>query len=440
MARLSRFHSHKMERGISLALVVISIFALFGVMALVIDVVTLYVAKADAQRSANAAALAGVKALVDGGVTADPTNSKNQWDTACDLALVEAQRIVSQSKVGGATASLTAANLCYGTLGSACSTACPNSGLAGTGFGVNPQVGVKVQSTVLPLFFAKFLGQSAATVSASALAEGFNSSGTSVPVASKGVLPWLIPNADPMSGGPIIDTSGGGTDGQIVSPGPSPSGIIGEQIALTMGCTGSCATQNPPAVTTPNNSTYYPLDLDNPSTSLPSCFAAGTVYETNVAVNNPTPMKCGDTVTLDTSVSSTTIANETSLQCRIGASGAGLGNGQDTIDTTSFPFQFGAGTSNPLVGHGVAAADVISSSRAVVTIPVYNAGPGPSYLKPSSPIVVIGFVQGFVEYSGSGNPTIRVLNVSGCGTAAQMVTTGVGSDGESAVPVRLIHP
>jgi hypothetical protein len=74
----------------------------------------------------------------------------------------------------------------------------------------------------------------------------------------------------------------------------------------------------------------------------------------------------------------------------------------------------------------------------VVTIPVYDAGASP-YAVPVSP-VVIGFVQGFVESASGGDPTIKVLNVSGCGTTARAAAAGVGSDGESAVPVRLIHP
>jgi hypothetical protein len=408
MVRLSRFQTRRPERGITLALVAISIVALFGVAALLIDVVTLYVARADAQRVANAAALAGAKALVDGGVTADPTDSANDWDTACDMATVQAQKIAGTSTIGGVTATLPTGNVLFGANALPLSASCPTSGSAGN-FGVNPHVGVTVQSAPLPLFFAKILGPASARVSATGLAEGFNSSGTSVPVTSKGVMPWLIPNADP-NGGLIIDTSGGTTDGQIVKPGPT--GIIGEEIALTMGCTGGCGTLNSPAVSG-SKSTYYPLDLNNPSSSLPSCFGAGTTYEMNVAVNNPTPMKCGVVATLDPSVASTDVANETALECRIGASSNGLGK-------------------------GVAATNVISISRSVVTIPVYDAGASP-YAVPVSP-VVIGFVQGFVESASGGDPTIKVLNVSGCGTTARAAAAGVGSDGESAVPVRLIHP
>ena len=60
-SRLRRFHTHRHERGVTLVLVAITIFAMLGVAALAVDLVTLYVSKAEAQRVADAAALAGAK-------------------------------------------------------------------------------------------------------------------------------------------------------------------------------------------------------------------------------------------------------------------------------------------------------------------------------------------------------------------------------------------
>ncbi len=443
MVRSSRFHSRGRERGVTLALVAISIFALFGVAALLIDVVTLYVAKADAQRVANAAALAGAKALVDGGVTADPANSASKWGAACLLATAEAQKIASTSTIGGVAATLPAGNVCYGShVIPPCATACPTAGSAGSGFGVNPQIGVTLRSAPLPLFFAKILGPATARVSASGVAEGFNSSGTSVPVASRGVMPWLIPNIDPKNGGTIINTVAGGTDGQIVLPGPT--GIIGEVITLNMGCAaGGCAvlTAPNPVVGPPSASTFYPTILANPTVMGPVCSTASTNYEKNLVASNPTSVACGTTAAVDTTVVPTAAANQTELDCRIGATAPGGPNmGQDTI-APAFPFRMEAGDNNPLVANGsVDSLDVISTSPSVVTIPVYNAGPsGGPYGVPLSP-VIIGFVQAFVESTIGGNPTIQIMNVSGCSATAQLASPAVGSDGGSAVPVRLIHP
>ena len=50
-------------------LVAVSLVTLLAMAALAIDVVTLYVARSEMQRAADAAALAGAKAFVDSGVT-----------------------------------------------------------------------------------------------------------------------------------------------------------------------------------------------------------------------------------------------------------------------------------------------------------------------------------------------------------------------------------
>src|SRR5713101_10141123 len=72
---ISRAHR---EKGQTIVLVALSIVTLLAMAALAIDVVTLYVARSEAQRAADAAALAGAKAFVDSGVTTDPTNVTRQ--------------------------------------------------------------------------------------------------------------------------------------------------------------------------------------------------------------------------------------------------------------------------------------------------------------------------------------------------------------------------
>lgn len=433
-AHWSRGGGRRSERGISIALVAISIFALFGVSALLIDVVTLYVARADAQRVANAAALAGAKALVDDGVTADPTNTGANWTSACVLATAEAHKIISTSKIGG-VAVPGGETVCFGShVVLPCATACPTSGSAGSGFGVNPQIGVTLRSASLPLFFAKILGRATATVSAGGVAEGFNSSGTSVPVASRGVMPWLIPNIDPQRNLTIINTG----SGQITTPGST--GFIGEQITLNMGCpVGGCGgtlTPPNPVVGTPAQISFYPIALANAPETGPSCSTAVTDYEENLVASNPTPLACGTTASVDTTVSPTAAKNQAELDCRIGQT---PGNGQDTIVAT-YPFPMDASDNNPLVKNGtVAEGDGISTSQSVVTIPIYDAGASPG-VAPVSPVVIIGFVQAFVISTTAGSPTIQVMNVSGCGTSARGASPAVGSDGARAVPVRLIHP
>ncbi len=435
MARIAQFHTRRGERGITLLFVVVAIFALLGMAALAIDLVTLYVARAQAQRVADAGALAGAKTLMERGVTADPIDTQDSWDGSCYQAKQQAQQLAVMGKIGSAAPATT--TVCFPSGGSC--GACPGPSAIGSGFGVNPQVSVTVESAPLPLFFSKIWGQSTAEVSATAQAEGFNPSGTQVPVAAKCVTPWLLANMDPYNAGsPIFDPA----TGQIVNNEPTtpgdPEGVVGRSIPLRTGCPGGCSVALNAPVGTPAKLTYYPLDLPTPAASGPSC-EVGVSYQLNITSCNPTPVACGQQVNLDTTAGpADTASNQLAIDCRIGAAAAGLGNGQDVLVTTAFPYEIDAGTTHS----GVGAGTQISTSRSVVTIPVYDVGPGPApYNKPGVAVTVIGFVQGFVDSASAGEPTIHVMNVSGCGAGARAPgLVPVGLNEGSGVPVRLIHP
>src|SRR5580700_595295 len=83
------------QRGQTIVLVAISLVALLAMAALAIDVVTLYVARSEIQRAADAAALAGAKAIADSSVTtlllADPNAATVQgWAPAAATARINA--------------------------------------------------------------------------------------------------------------------------------------------------------------------------------------------------------------------------------------------------------------------------------------------------------------------------------------------------------------
>src|SRR5579872_3700791 len=65
------------EKGQTILLVAISLISLLAMAALAIDVVTLYAARSEIQRTADAAALAGAKAVADSGVTTLPPGDPN---------------------------------------------------------------------------------------------------------------------------------------------------------------------------------------------------------------------------------------------------------------------------------------------------------------------------------------------------------------------------
>ena len=78
----SAFKSRKRERGVTILIVAISLMAILAMSALAIDIVSLYVTEGDAQRTADAAALAGAKSFVTSGFTSgqlgDPTSGGAQ--------------------------------------------------------------------------------------------------------------------------------------------------------------------------------------------------------------------------------------------------------------------------------------------------------------------------------------------------------------------------
>src|SRR4029077_9665964 len=94
------FHRRRGEHGQTIILVAVAMVGLLGMVALAIDVVTLYVAKSEMQRAADAAALAGAKAFVDSGVTSDPTNLARQG-TAQAIAQQVITSILPQNRIQG---------------------------------------------------------------------------------------------------------------------------------------------------------------------------------------------------------------------------------------------------------------------------------------------------------------------------------------------------
>ena len=81
---ISRQRIH--ERGQTMIFVAISMVSLLAMAALAIDIVTLYVARSEIQRAADAAALAGAKAIADSGFTTLPSGDPN-FSQAHDLAI-----------------------------------------------------------------------------------------------------------------------------------------------------------------------------------------------------------------------------------------------------------------------------------------------------------------------------------------------------------------
>src|SRR5437870_3843332 len=240
------------QRGQTILLVAFSLVVILGMAALAIDVVTLYTARSEAQRSADAAALAGAKMLVDSGMTSDPCNATLAGN-AKTWATQQATTAAQQNTIAGIAPGRI--NVTFPNGGS---TGCPGN------FGINPQIMVQVQRTDIPTFFARIWSRTLATISASAVAEAYNpsnaaSAGSPVPIAIRCVKPLLLPNCDPARGAcpstpaQFVDP----TTGNISNPG---SGVVGESITMNSNC-GSGAQGAPCMPQAPVAGQYYPLAL-----------------------------------------------------------------------------------------------------------------------------------------------------------------------------------
>jgi hypothetical protein len=484
----------KNERGVTIALVALSIVGIISMAALSIDIGTLYQSKAEAQRAADAAALTAARVISLSGVTGDPLNSSNSWGPTCggggSAATLAATAIAQaqQNFVGGIPVPTVAVN--YGPAAAA-NADCSALATPGSAFAVNPTVTVTVTSGTLPIFFAKVfslfpgVNYSNTKVSATAAAEVFNPSGSSalatglVSVQPRCVKPWIVPNFDP--GSPAGCTFPGcnhlvdPTTGSIVNPGievsNAPPGTIGETFSLIADCASnqglSCnggppynpqpvANYNPLVPPQPN--LQYLPGLVSYSIAAPAASRCATgsgsnspYYQQAIAgCDQTTVYQCGvqysaaptpNEVDLSENPSYSTGDTATATQCLIGegseqADGPPIANGQDSLATTSIPYQITAGSANPQNVSGL-----ISSSNSIVSLPIYDATTPLVVSGTTAPITIVGFLQVFINYvDTNGNVNVTVLNVAGCGNQAQANGVTPVVTGTSPVPVRLITP
>lgn len=498
-SRGQRFERQQ-ERGVTILLVAVAMVAIIGMAALSIDVITLYLAKEEAQRSADQAAVAAARILSMSGLTGDPTNQTGNWGLICGpddgtngLAARAAKAVITQNTIGNLAA--TTVNVTYsagtnGTMGSATSD-CQT--LSASAFGVNPLVTVQLTRTSLPTFFSRFWGSPGQSLTATATAEAFNpsnsgisgnqSTGTITPVKPLCVKPWVVPNLDPMN--PYLCTPGNcrtfvdPTTGQITHPGISvvgglgTNGVIGETFWLVADCRGGPKMCNlrhigpgnsgpevqPQAnfdngsgtVQSVPNLLYVPGQVATQAWAVPSCTSGDAFNEAVVGCDQSTNYSCGVTP-----ASGGTNAIDLTNNPRTPTSDAAAclihqtdttnwtdSSGQDYLSQgplgapAAFPFQILAGNSNPVVGAGLPAGTPITISQSIASIPIYDG----TIVKDNAvtPVTFVGFLQVFINaIDTNGNVLVTVLNVAGCGSGVP--APGNPVSGTSPVPIRLITP
>lgn len=431
-------HRHG-ERGQTIILIAISLISLLAMAALAIDVVTLYVARSEIQRAADAAALAGAKAIADSGFTSLPTTDSNYASA----------KLLAQTMATNAINALISFNPVAGTTPTLVTT--PSFDFTRQG---NPLITVSLRKTNLPTFFARIWGQSSASVTASATAEAYNPANNSpfTPIAPTSVKPWMIANTDTSNPSvQLVNT----TTWTVQQP-----SLIGQPLILTSDCatgpsTCSLSPHNPPTY----HSTVFPQDVDyvpalvtaNAGNVCPSSCGGGSTYEEGIEcadANSYAFLSCGGGSTQaqwDSSVNpgGSPGATATGAECLIHATGAGLGQGQDTLANPApwpnGPFQITA-QSGPQSGN------LVTTSNSIVTIPIVD---NTTIVNGGGPVTIVGFLQAFIneveqaavpgQYS-AGDINITVLNIVGCSSSPNTNPTVVGGQGTSPIPVRLITP
>lgn len=426
------------QKGQTIALVAVSMVSFVAMGALAIDLTSLYSARGEIQRAADAAALAGAKAFVDSGVTTDPGNS-NLRTIALNMAQSYAASAASQNLVANGSAQLAA-------------------GFPAVDFSLpgNPRITVTLQRTGLPLFFARIWGSSFASVSATAAAEAYNpafsqaNGGSFLPSAPKCVKPILLPNNDPATNLPLVNPQ----TGQVNS-----GNFMGEQFKFTTACTpGTGKVKGCKVPNKPSGGEYVPMLVGTThqychGSTAQGCSSGGSDFEQSIeccdgAVFNA--HQCGASTTsaawdptIDpkgTSTGNSPVAS--GLQCLIHSTG---GNAQqDSLDPSAFssgngPLLISPGTFSQS-RYGVSSGAIVGTSDSIITVPLFDSSsafPQP----PDTQLTIVGFLTLFVNdvEGSSGDFDATIMNVTGCGNSPNTSAPPISGGGVSAIPVRLIH-
>ncbi len=417
---------HK-ELGMTLYLMAAGMVVLIGVLGLSIDLVSFYTVRSEAQRSADAAALAGAKVFVTSGCTGGASG------TACTSSTVQAVARNQAVTIGNAN---TVAGQAPGIL----TTDITFSNDSNSGF--NPRITVPVKRTA-PTFFGRIVGVTSVNVQVQATAEAYNpSGGGTANICLSCVKPFIAvdcdtnnivagnnANANPncqVSGNTYYSYIFNPTTKALVRPGVSPNGIIGSSILLH----GEAGPGD-----------YETVDLGQGNGASATAAAITSCYPGNWG--------CGDTLQLVPGKKVGQITSGTQSLIHE-SSGCSTNSGQDQITINSSntpPYTITAGSANPYVPSGT----TITSSDSIVTVPVYvgtSTGNGSN-----TTFTIIGFMQLFVTdacHSGSSDTVSAVvMNVLTCqstsGGCNGQGTTGnpgggfVTGGGASAIPVRLVQ-
>jgi hypothetical protein len=398
------------ETGSVLVIVAFSMVVLLAASALAIDMANLYMARAQAQRAADAAALAGAQAFVNSGCTTGGCTAGGVQET---LATQQAEAAGAQNYIAGQAASIQNGDITFSY---------PTA--------EEPQITVNAKASV-STFFAKVFGIKTANVSATATAEAYNPSGGNAPVAAACLKPFLVPNCDPAPGHTSPANLGCATAGQgyffdpstgaIEHPGVYPAGVTGMPWQLHSNA---------------GPSQWYLVGFGGAPPS------SGAAIRTHISQCTPAPLSCGSTLTTANGKNVGPVDQGTNDL--INANGDGLGQGQDSIDTSvGPPYAITGGSNNPNPALRGKVFYDYSESPSVTTVPVYT---GNSLPAGGTTVTIVGYMQVFIKdanHTGQDDVVdVVILNISSCGGSTGGGgggTTPLVAAGGSPIPIRLIR-
>jgi len=476
-----------------MVLVAVAMVAIIGIAAWSIDLVTLYLAREEAQRAADAAALTAARIISVSGITGTttPGNDTAYWSSICggaaSVATQAAQAAGGQNSVGSAAGTVT---VTY-SAGAGVTPIADCSTLTAA-FAVNPMVTVLVRRSALPTFFSRIWGNTGNTVSATAVAEAFNPSASDVntnggatgavtPVQPRCVKPWIVPNRDPLNPPPtpyctgatclpFVSPANGAIQNSGISIFGTQAGVIGETFILFADCGGAAGTTpcpNPPTNNPPSanissgtqlyNGTlapaqpsleYLPGEVLSSPIAVPACGNASTYQAAVAGCDQGTQYQCGvrsinatppNAIDLSENPGGATGDTAVGLACSLASQTTPPPlSGPDVLDTTAYPFKITTGLSNPLK---IPSGTQITSSNQIVALPIYDDGVALNFGGTNrAEVTIVGFLQVFVnQVNADGSIQVTVLNVAGCGNGSG-TAPNPSVNGSSPVPVRLITP
>lgn len=451
-------------RGISMLIVAVAMIFVLGMAGLAIDLASLYVGRSQAQRAADAAALAGAISLVNGSCV---TGGATIITAGCQAdAIQQAEFIGNQNLIAGVNPSIKDSDISFD--------------LSNPG---DPRITVvaardTAHGNPMPTFFIKIFGVNTANVSAQATAEAFNASDTGVPIGVQCVKPWFLPNCDKYHSTPAAATTdcassagyfvvpdGDTKKWKVANPGQffvggNYGGVYGEPITMKPGDPGEAAAPGQ------YYAAFIPNDTDSPPTLCPDCTkssptgggtGSAAIYRENIECCNQNTVVCGrQDVTIASTAGNMVGPTTQGVYCLIHQD---PGCGQDYLLGTpnppcvppndpltagdkipQSPFQVYGGPNNlneSFRGNPIE----MSNSDSVVAVPIYQG----ILQSGQNQVNVIGFMKIFLKYadkSQQGTIYGYILDITACGGSGSDTGgngSGVITTGGLTTPVRLIR-